>query len=246
MATVYFVERLEDQERMVLKTLPIVPSETAPEFISRFRGEFDLIMRIDHPNVVRVHERGICGDFAYIAMEYLAEGDLKSALAQGVVLPVALDFAAQIASALHAIHAMGVVHRDIKPANILFGRDHRLVLSDFGISKDLTNSKKHTLPGTTLGTPAYLSPEQVTGAPVDFRSDLYSLGIIIYEMLAGQRPFTGRNTSELLDAHLTQPIPRLAPNLRKYQSIIDGLLAKDPDDRFQSADDLLKGFEWVK
>ncbi|MFN0315601.1 MAG: protein kinase domain-containing protein [Burkholderiales bacterium] len=246
MASVFFVERLEDQERMVLKTLPIVPSETDPEYISRFMGEFDLIMRIDHPNVVKVHERGICGDFAYIAMEYLAEGDLKSALSQGVVLHVALEFAQQIAAGLQAIHAVGVVHRDVKPANILFSSDHRLVLSDFGISKDLTSSRKNTLPGTTLGTPAYLSPEQVTGGAVDHRSDLYSLGIIVYEMLVGQRPYNGRNTSELLDAHLKQPIPRLAAELKKYQSIIDGLLAKDPDDRFQSADELLKGFEWVK
>jgi eukaryotic-like serine/threonine-protein kinase len=246
MASVFFVERLEDQERMVLKTLPIVASETDPEYISRFMGEFDLIMRIDHPNVVKVHERGICGDFAYIAMEYLAEGDLKSALAQGVVLHVALEFAQQIAGGLQAIHSMGVVHRDVKPANILFASDHRLVLSDFGISKDLTSSRKNTLPGTTLGTPAYLSPEQITGEGVDHRSDLYSLGIIVYEMLVGQRPYSGRNTTELLEAHMKQPIPRLAPELKKYQSIIDGLLAKDPDDRFQSADELLKGFEWVK
>ena len=243
MASVRVAERLGDRLNVVLKILHLGGSHDG-ELVTRFMHEFDLIMHLDHPNVVRVYERGFGPDFAYIAMEYLPGGDLRARMADGLAPESCLQITRQIAAGLGAIHEIGVVHRDIKPGNVLIKDDQQMVISDFGVAKDLIGEHKVTTPGAVVGTPLYISPEQVTGSDVDLRSDLYSLGVILYEMLTGKRPFHGRTAEELMRARLSEPVPRLPGNLKRLQPIIDGLLAKDPDDRFQNVKELLMGLDW--
>ncbi len=243
MASVRVAERLGDGLKIVLKILHLGGSHDS-ELVTRFMHEFNLIMQLDHPNVVRVYERGFGHDFAYIAMDFLPGGDLKARMADGLTPNICLDITKQIAGGLGAIHELGVVHRDIKPGNVLIGDDQRMVISDFGVAKDLIGEYKVTTPGAVVGTPLYISPEQVNGSHVDLRSDLYSLGVILYEMLTGKRPFHGRTAEELMRSRLSAPIPRLPGNLKRFQPVIDGLLARDPDDRFQSTKELMMGLDW--
>jgi serine/threonine-protein kinase PpkA len=141
---------------------------------------------------------------------------------------------------------MDIVHRDLKPANILLRDNATLAISDFGVAKYLATCEILTKDNAFIGTLYYISPEQISDRRVDRRSDLYSLGVILFEMLTGTKPFHGKAVSDLFRAHLSAPIPRLPPALTVYQPVIDGLLAKDPDDRFQTTDDLLAGLEWVE
>jgi serine/threonine-protein kinase PpkA len=150
----------------------------------------------------------------------------------------ALRLVGQIAHALDAIHAKGIVHRDLKPANILFRADGRPVIVDFGLAKDLSASSTLTIAGQLLATPRYMSPEQCLNQPVDGRCDLYSLGVIFYEMLTGQRMYESANSADVVNMHVNAPVPRLPPPLSAYQEMLDRLLAKKPEERFQSAREL--------
>jgi len=245
MAAIMLAERAEDQRQVVLKILGL-SGDTDSELVRRFMREYELIGKLVHPHVVRIYERGFAQDFAYIAMEHCPAGDLKSAMNQGLTAERAIRSVHQIAAGLGAVHDLGIVHRDLKPSNVLFKDDDTLAIADFGIAKDLTNLHELTLPGAMLGTPYYASPEQLLDQAVDHRSDLYSLGVILYHMLTGRRPFDGTTLSEIIHAHSRASIPQLPPESRRYQPIVDGLLAKDPDERFQSAAEALAGIEWVE
>jgi serine/threonine-protein kinase PpkA len=151
-----------------------------------------------------------------------------------------MRLAGQIAQALDAIHSRGIVHRDLKPANILFRADGRPVLVDFGLARDMTVSSTLTIAGQSfIATPRYMSPEQCMGSPVDARADLYSLGCILYEMLTGSKIYDSANSADVITMHVKAPIPKLAVLLGDYQPVLEKLLAKSPDDRYQSAGDLL-------
>ncbi len=152
----------------------------------------------------------------------------------------------QICEGLMAAHLHDVVHRDLKPGNVLFRGDDTLAITDFGIAKTLDEERSLTSDDVILGTPYYLSPEQVRDGQIDQRSDLYSLGVLLYEMLSGQKPFQGDNVAMLIDAHLHAPIPKLPQELMAFQPLIEGLLAKDPDERFQSAEEVLAAIDWVR
>jgi serine/threonine-protein kinase PpkA len=171
-------------------------------------------------------------------MEYLSGGTLAARMQEGMSSLAALRLTSQIAKALDAIHAHGIVHRDLKPQNIMFRHNGRPVIVDFGLAKDLDSTSQLTRQGEVMATPRYMSPEQCVGQAADARSDLYSLGAIFYEMLTGRRLWGDEGPAGLMHMHVHEPVPILPERLAGYQTIIDRLLAKKPEDRFQSAREL--------
>ena len=177
-------------------------------------------------------------------MEFLPEGTLAQQIADGLSPERALEIAKSISGALAYAHHRGIVHRDIKPQNILFRKDGTPVLSDFGIAKTLGGDDTQlTAPGLAIGSPAYMSPEQITGKALDNRSDLYSLGIVLYEMLVRQPPYRADDLIGVAMMHCTQPVPRLPDRVSQYQTILQKLLAKNPSDRFENAEQLIQALE---
>jgi serine/threonine protein kinase len=172
-------------------------------------------------------------------MEFFGRGNLKQRIEQGIPKEDALNYLRFIASGLGAVHDVGIVHRDLKPANIMFRDDDSIALADFGISKRISVGSDLTCAGTVIGTPHYLSPEQAQGIPADQRSDLYSLGVIFYEMLTGRKPYHGDTVSALIFQHLHAPVPVLPVENADMQSLLAKLMAKDPKDRFKSTSQLL-------
>ena len=189
--------------------------------------------------MVKIYDKGFTDDYAYIAMEYFTGGSLKDVIAGGLTPRQALSLLAQASAALAEIHRLGIVHRDVKPANMMLRADGTMVLADFGIAKRYEGSMERTVHGEFFGTPYYISPEQANGRPATERSDIYSLGIIFYEMLMNQRPFEGNSIVELISQHVHAPVPRLPDALSDYQALLDGMLAKDPAERLQNADEVL-------
>ena len=238
-AKVYLAERISDRLQLVLKVLdPSLRQDSS--FLKRFVREYQLIAALRNEHLPVIFDQGFSGEHAYIAMEYFGGGDLKDRIRKGFTSLGALRVASQIARALDAIHARGVIHRDLKPQNILFRGNGRLALVDFGLAKDLHVESTLTLAGEVLATPRYMSPEQCLGTPADHRSDLYSLGVIFYEMLAGRKLFDGESASGLLYMHVNGEVPRLPAKLAGYQPIVDRLLAKQPQHRYQSARELFE------
>ncbi len=236
-AQVYLAERESDGLRVALKVLDSKLRHDRV-FFERFLREYKLLTALENEFVVRIYDQGVTGDRAYIAMEFLPSGTLASRIREGLDSHAALRLAAQIARALDAIHSQGIVHRDLKPTNILFRPNGQPVIVDFGLARDLAASSNLTVAGQLLATPRYMSPEHFLGQRIDARSDLYSMGAILYEMLAGQRIYESETPASMIEMHVKGPVPRLPERLAGYQPIIDRLLAKKPDDRFQSAREL--------
>jgi serine/threonine-protein kinase PpkA len=236
-AKVYFARRSRDGLEVALKVLDR-KLRNDPVYLERLRREYKVIGAIQNQYVARIYDQGFDGENAYIAMEFVASGTLAGRIREGIGSRDALRITAQIAQALDAIHAKGIVHRDLKPANILFRPDGRPVIVDFGLAKDLSVHSTLTIQGQLLATPRYMSPEQCLNLPVDGRSDLYSLGVIFYEMLTGQRIFESANSAAVVNMHVYAPIPTLPERLAGYQGVLDCLLAKKPEDRFQTAREL--------
>jgi serine/threonine protein kinase len=188
--------------------------------------------------VARVFDQGFAGERPYIAMEYLSGGTLAVRMHEGLTSLAALRVTSQIAKALDAVHAHGIVHRDLKPQNIMFRETGRPAIVDFGLARSLVIESKLTRAGEVMATPRYMSPEQCMGLQADHRSDLYSLGVMFYEMLTGRKLFESEGTAGLVYMHVHGDVPRLPPRLAGYQPIVDRLLAKKPADRFQSAREL--------
>jgi serine/threonine-protein kinase PpkA len=237
-AQVYLAEREHDGLRVALKVLNRA-LRNDPVFLERFVREYKLVASVNSVFVARIYDQGFSGDHPYIAMEFLPSGTLASRIREGLTTRASLRIAAQIAQALDAIHSRGIVHRDLKPANILFRADGRPVLVDFGLARDLTISSTLTVAGQFLATPRYMSPEQCQGLEVDARSDLYSLGAVLYEMITGRKIYDGANAAEVINMHVNAPPPQLAELLACHQPLLDRLLAKDPAERFQSAAEVL-------
>lgn len=237
---VYLAESERAGDLVVLKVLRDGP-ETGDEHaqFSRFLQEYELISKIRHPNVVRIFDLGIADDHAYIAMEYFPRGDLRARIAKGIESSQALQYLAQMASALQVVHEVGVLHRDLKPGNIMERADGSLALIDFGLAKHEDVNIEITGTGEIFGTPYYMSPEQGHGQPLDARSDLYSLGVIFYEMLTRKKPFLAPTPMGVIYLHGNAPIPDLSPELAVHQPMIEKLLAKEPAQRFASARELL-------
>jgi eukaryotic-like serine/threonine-protein kinase len=236
---VYLAERLDDHQTLVLKVLDLggIDDESA---VQRFAREAALLASIQSPYVIRFHDHGFTNTFGYIAVEFFARGDLKQRIQRGIAVDDALIYALNIAYGLEAIHAQGIVHRDLKPGNIMFRGDDSLALADFGISKHLDDSWDLTKTGAVIGTLSYLSPEQGLGRRIDERTDLYALGMVLFEMLTGRTAFHATSPGALVYQHLYADVPLLPDHLSRYQRIIAKLLAKDPDDRYPSAGALIE------
>jgi serine/threonine protein kinase len=215
-------------------------SEDADTDADRFEREREMLMRIRHPGIVDIYDWGSGPDFRYIVTEYFPAGSLELRMRNLLSAHDAVDIFVQIAGALRTVHAAGLAHRDLKPANVMLRANGNVVLIDFGLAKPVEDSTQLTTAGEIRGSPYYVSPEQANGHPVDQRSDLYSLGIILYEMLTGERPFKGTTVIAILTSHQEDPIPRLPESLSQFQSLVDELLAKDPAERIGSAQEALR------
>ena len=238
MATVYLALQKSLQRPVAVKILNHTDNQG---FHERFINEGRYIAAMSHSNIVEVYDVGERNGLYHIVMEYLPGGDLKQKIRKGIRPGTAMKLLARLANCLDYLHGQGIVHRDMKPSNILFREDGNPVITDFGIAKLLQDHGDMTLDGSIMGSPYYLSPEQADSTlEVDGRSDLYSLGVILFEMLTGRRPFTGDNFAAVVMAHRESPIPRLPANLAQYQAILDQLLAKDPQDRFQNGQELIQ------
>lgn len=237
MGQVYLAEREHDGLQLVLKVLgPALRGDQV--FLQRFVREYKLIASIEAEHVARIYDQGFSGEHPYIAMEYLSGGTLAARMREGLTSLAALRLTSQIARALDVVHSHGIVHRDLKPQNIMFRADRRPVIVDFGLAKDLGGDSALTQYGHVMATPRYMSPEQCMGHPADHRSDLYSLGVVFYEMLTGRQMFDSASPADLVQLHVSGVVPPLPPRLAGYQTIVDRLIAKDPSQRFQSAREL--------
>jgi ActR/RegA family two-component response regulator len=243
LSSVYLAESDDGAERIALKVLRHVPDAGGGRLFDRFLQEYEIIARVRHANVVRIFDLGIADDHAYIAMEYLAAGSLSQRLRSALDPGLAADYTRQIAGALAAIHGAGILHRDLKPANIMFREDGTLALIDFGLAKQMRLHAAITGTGQIFGTPYYMSPEQGHAEPTDERSDLYSLGCILYEMLTGERPFTASSPMGVIYRHAHAPRPRVSRALIQFQPVLDRLLAVDRFERYQSAAELLAALD---
>jgi eukaryotic-like serine/threonine-protein kinase len=210
------------------------------EAINRFLPEYAMLVKLKHPNVARVYEHGLVENYLFIGMEYLPGGDLRLDIEAGMNPKRAQTYAMQIAGALSAIHSAGIVHRDLKPANILMRATGEAVLADFGIAKQIGSGMALTQENIALGTPYYMSPEQATASAIDHRSDLYTLGVLLFEMLTGRPPYMAPNSVEVMAMHVNAPVPVLPSKHAAFQPVSEKLLAKNPAQRFASALDAQK------
>jgi DNA-binding response OmpR family regulator len=240
LCTVYLAESERAGDLVVLKVFREVPdvNEGSLSF-DRFLQEYEVVAKVTHPNVVRIHDLGIADDHAYIAMEYFPAGDLRERMKEPMTAAQAVAYLRQMAAALEAIHGVGVLHRDLKPGNVMLRRDGSLALIDFGLAKQLELEADITATGEIFGTPYYMSPEQGHGHGCDERSDLYSLGVMFFELVCGHKPYMGRTPMEVIYKHAQQSVPMLPPEVGYLQPLIERLMAKQPANRFQSATALI-------
>lgn len=245
MSTVYLAIQISVGRVVALKVMnPSLNKD--PAFSERFQREATIVGQLSHPNIVAIYDIGREDDFNYIAMDYLPGGSAHDKMITGLKADEVLRITKEIASALAHAHEKGYIHRDIKPDNILFRADNSAVLSDFGVAKGVVGVSRMTHVGTIVGTPHYMSPEQARGQTVDERSDLYSLGVVFYEMLTGSLPYQGEDAVAIALKHIGAPIPHLPLQFHAYQKILDTFLAKDPEQRFQNGHDIIDAIELVE
>jgi serine/threonine protein kinase len=215
------------------------------ENFERLVAEFKLLYDIEDHTVAEIYDFRVTSQYCYIAMEYFPLGHLGTQLDSRLSPADALHYAREIAHGLSIIHTAGVIHRDLKPGNIMLRDDDSVALIDFGISQSTNVARPKTDGGQIeiAGTPYYISPEQAAGAATDERTDLYALGIILFQMLTGEKPYVGATTEEILEQHRNAPVPVLEAELATYQPLLNRLLAKDPSQRFSSAREALEALE---
>jgi eukaryotic-like serine/threonine-protein kinase len=242
--TIYLAKKTGGRESLVIKVmahrLPTGEESTEAQRLSR---EFELIRKVDSPRIVRLHGLGVTDGHVYLVMEYFAHGSLREYLRGPIARAEALDFTRQIALALEIVHRATIVHRDLKPANVMRRADGSLVLIDFGTAKLQGNDLTLTRAGAVMGTPHYMSPEQCAGGELTAASDLYSVGVMLYEMLTGELPYTAATPLAVLYKHQYAPLPRLPGELSELQPLIDILMAKTPDERYPRARELIQHIE---
>ena len=237
MADVYRAEDERLGREVALKAVP-PEFERDPERVERFRREVRAAARLTHPNIVTVYEFGQGEGQHFYTMELMPGGDLKGRIRahpEGMPPEEAREVAAAMARALDYAHGRGFVHRDVKPENILFGEDGSPQLTDFGIARAVSERTRMTATGMSIGSPHYMSPEQARGQLVDGRSDIYSLGVVLYEMLTGRLPFDSADTFEIGLSHINDPVPTLPREVADWQPLLERLMAKAPEDRYASA-----------
>jgi ActR/RegA family two-component response regulator len=235
-----FLARSERLRRnVVLKVMNRGTSPRELDDAERFQREYEIISSIAHRAIAEIHDFGTLPEYKYLAMEYIPCGDLRDRLRNPMSIDESLYYLRSIAEALRVIHVFGILHRDLKPANVMLREDNSPVLIDFGLARRSMEDADTTGAGQVLGSPYYISPEQSQGQRVDARTDLYSLGVMFYEMLTGLRPYNGRSAIAIMAQHAGSPVPILPPNVALQQALLDRLMAKRPEERYASADELL-------
>ncbi len=238
MATVYKAYQPSLNRYVAIKVLPPYYLHE-PGFVERFTREARAIAQLDHPNILPVYDFGRQDDISYIVMKYVPAGTLHDKLDRAMSPAQALEIIEQVAGALDNAHQQGILHRDIKPSNILIDERGWSYLSDFGLAKMVEGSVQLTGSGVGVGTPAYMSPEQGQGLPVDARTDIYALGVVLFEMLTGQVPYEAETPMAVVIKHITDPIPmprQMNPNIPEpVERVLLKALAKNPEDRFARA-----------
>jgi eukaryotic-like serine/threonine-protein kinase len=238
-ANVCLCERGPEKQLVVLKILKGEGSADS-DLLARFVQEYFAASSIDSPYVAKVFEHGFTDSHAYIVMEYFPAGDLRARIQRerpGVEETVLII--GSILAALTSVHAAGIIHRDLKPANVMFRDDGTIALVDFGSARRDADPVAKTLAGVVIGTPYYLSPEQALGGSADERSDLYSVGVMLYELLTGQRMYAAGSLVALFEMHKTAPIPKLPENVARHQKFLERLVAKSPELRYANAQEAL-------
>lgn len=245
MSTVYLAIQISVGRVVALKVMsPALNGD--PAFSERFQREATIVGQLSHPHIVAIYDIGKHDNLNYIAMDYLPGGTVHERMLKGLSLAEAVRTTRDIAAALDYAHEKGYIHRDIKPENILFRADHSAVLTDFGVAKGIIGVSRMTNVGQVVGTPHYMSPEQTRGRALDSRSDLYSLGVVFYEMLTGTVPFQGDEAVAIAIKHISAQVPRLPRQYEPYQKIIDKMLAKDPEQRYQRGRDIIEALDEVE
>ena len=247
MATVYKAYQPGMDRYVAIKVL-LRPLALDEQFAKRFQREARAIAKLEHPHILPVFDYGEAEGITYIAMRYVEAGTLKERMGR---MPLALDEIAriigQIGGALDYAHRMGVIHRDVKPSNVLIDDQGNTYLTDFGLARMMETSDQLTASGVGVGTPAYMSPEQGQGIKVDHRSDIYSLGIMLYEMITGRVPYEAETPMAVMLKHITEPLPlprAIAPDVPEaIERVILKALVKNPDDRFQAASEMVQALE---
>ena len=238
MATVYKAYQPSLDRYVAIKVLPAYYAHE-PGFAERFTREAKAVAKLTHPHVLPIYDFGQEDGLSYIVMQYVDAGTLKDMLGRPLSLMTATDVIEQIADALDYAHEQGIIHRDVKPSNVLMDRGRWALLSDFGLAKMVEGSVQLTGSGVGVGTPAYMAPEQGQGLKVDRRADIYSLGIILYEMVTGRVPFEAETPMAIVVKHITEPLPmprKMNPELpESVERVIMKALAKRPDDRYETA-----------
>jgi hypothetical protein len=242
MASVYLAVQESLDREVALKVM--APALAAnQEFTQRFLKEGRITARLSHPNLVTVHDIGQHGSIYYLAAEFIPGGTLRDKMTKGISVAETLDAIRDIALGLQYAHEKGFVHRDVKPGNVLFRANGTAVLADFGIAKAVDSSTMATQAGSSIGTPHYMSPEQARAEPVDGRSDLYSLGAMLFELLAGHAPYEASDPFTIALMHVTHPLPVLPEKLKWLQPLIDKLMAKNASDRYANGNAFVEALD---
>ncbi len=234
MATVFLAVQESLEREVALKVMSPVLAANAT-FCEQFMKEGRITAKLTHPHLMTVHDIGSDNGVYYLASEFLPAGTLRERMDR-ITAPEILDVTRDIAAGLAYAHEKGFVHRDVKPGNIMFRSNGAAVLADFGIAKAMKSVSAATMAGNAIGTPDYMSPEQAQATMIDGRSDLYSLGAVLYECLAGRKPYQANDAYAVALMHVTEPVPQLPENTAWLQPLIDGLMAKNPDQRFANGD----------
>lgn len=233
MSAIYLAEQESLERQVILKFLNPKLDENIRK---RFIDEGRIIASLKHPNIITIFDVVTSGKYNFLAMEFLPDGDLESRLTSKLDVFCTLNIISQISDALHLVHKQGIIHGDIKPANILFRSKDCPLITDFGISHKIEPKKEIDLcPDELYANPSYASSELIQGKPFDYRTDIYSLGIMMYEMLMGKKPFTGETDLETVANSIQKPIPKLSDELHEFQPLLNSLLAKSPDERLSDA-----------
>lgn len=247
MAAVYKAYHPAMERYVALKILPR-DFASKPEFVARFKQEAKVVAGLQHPHILPVFDFGEAEGYTYLVMPFIKSGTLTDLL-KGEPLPLeqARSLISQIGGALDYAHARGLVHRDVKPSNVLIDESGNCLLSDFGLAKILEASEKLTMSGAVMGTPAYMSPEQGLGRTLDGRTDVYSLGVILYEMATGRTPYKAETPMAVMLKHISAPLPppsSVQPGLpESVEAVILKALAKEPEDRYQTAGAMVKALQ---
>ncbi|MGQ7960486.1 protein kinase domain-containing protein [Pseudomonas sp. SP16.1] len=241
MAEVYLATQESLHRKVAVKVLLDARDEA---FSKRFIREGHIVASLHHPAIITIYDIDRLADGRYyLAMEYVGGGDLARHQGEVVAVPRALAIVRQVAAGLAVVHEQGLIHRDIKPANILFRHDGSVVITDFGIAKALEVDSELTGLGVAIGSPAYSSPEQTQCLPLDIRSDIYSLGVVLLEMLLGRNPFRGSSYTQTVMNHVQMPPPSLPAHLARYAPLLERMLAKEPSRRFADCRALLQALD---